>query len=124
MLHQRIDRRGETEVHRPQHPVRPGIPPGEFLATRISLTAVLVHIDLQLRKVLSDAAEALLEQVVALIRHDQHCEGPPGPREGHAAVRALQISPIHLPNHAITCFPRIEARVDHLTGPITMLATR
>ena len=48
----------------------------------------------------------------------------PGPRRGHTAARAFQISPAQLASHAIICFCRSEAAVDQLTEPIAILAIR
>jgi len=48
----------------------------------------------------------------------------PGPRRGHTAARAFQISPVQFASDAITYSRRREATVDQLAGPIAILVIR
>jgi hypothetical protein len=48
----------------------------------------------------------------------------PGPRRGHTAARAFQISPVQLANHAITCFGCSKTTVAQLAGPIAISVIR
>jgi hypothetical protein len=71
---------------------------------------------------LGHADHALVQQRVTVVHQDSRVG--PGPRRGHTAARAFQISPAQLASHAIICFCRSEAAVDQLTEPIAMLAIR